>query len=146
MTTTDLNTSISEVKNKILSVSGLIKKTDYDAKIKDIEGKYFFTADYNKFTSDIFDVKIKQKELVNKTDIDKKLININRRVTSNKTKHVEADKKLNHLTKKTAQISEKGYDFLLGRMYFTGDNGFQNFLVFAPMLSSLLDSNTKVNN
>ena len=30
-------------------------------------------------------------------------------------------------------------------MYFTGDDGYQNFLVFAPLLSSLiLDSNKKV--
>ena len=30
-------------------------------------------------------------------------------------------------------------------MYFTGDDGYQNFLVFAPKLSSLiLDSNRKV--
>ena len=57
---------------KIISVSGLVKKTDYDAKIKDIERKYFSTTDYNKFTSDVLDVKIKQKELVNKSDIDKK--------------------------------------------------------------------------
>ena len=39
-------------------------------------------------------------------------------------------------------MSEKGYDFLLGWMYFTGNDGHKNFLVFAPMLSSLiLDSN-----
>ena len=32
-------------------------------------------------------------------------------------------------------------------MYFTGNDGYQNFLVFAPMLSSLvLDSNKKVPN
>ena len=32
-------------------------------------------------------------------------------------------------------------------MYFTGNNCYQNFLVFAPMLSSLiLDSNKKVTN
>ena len=32
-------------------------------------------------------------------------------------------------------------------MYFTGDNGYQNFLVFASMLSSLLlDCNKKVTN
>ena len=43
------------------------------------------------------------------------------------------------------QISEKGYDFLLGTMYFTGNDCYQNFLVFAPMLSSIiLDSNKKV--
>ena len=32
-------------------------------------------------------------------------------------------------------------------MYLAGDNSYQNFLVFAPMLSSLiLDSNNKVTN
>ena len=34
---------------------------------------------------------------------------------------------------------------MLGRIYFIGNAGYQNFLVFAPMLSSLiLDSNKKV--
>ena len=83
MTTTVLDTQISEVENKIPSVSGLVKKTDYDAKIKDIEGKYFTSADYGKFTSDVLDEKIKQKELVNKYDTDKKLINIKKKITSN---------------------------------------------------------------
>ena len=46
MTRTVLNTKISVVENKIPSVSGLVKKTDYDTKIKDIEGKYFTIADY----------------------------------------------------------------------------------------------------
>ena len=44
-------------------------KKDYDTKRKDIEVKYFTTADYNKFTSDILEAKIKQQELVNKSDI-----------------------------------------------------------------------------
>ena len=36
---------------------------------------------------------------------------------------------------------------MLGRMYFTGDGGYQNFLVFVPILSLLvLDSNEKVTN
>ena len=38
-------------------------------------GKYCTTTDYNRFTSDMLDVKIKQKELVNKSDIDKKTDN-----------------------------------------------------------------------
>ena len=66
-------------------------------------GKYFTTADYNKFTSNILDVTLKQKELVNKSGIDKKLININKKITSNKTKHVEAEKKITNLTNKVAQ-------------------------------------------
>ena len=36
VTTTVWNTKISEVENKIPSVSGLVKKTDYDAKIKEL--------------------------------------------------------------------------------------------------------------
>ena len=37
--------------------SDLVKKTYYDAKILEIKGKYITTSDYNKFTSDILDVK-----------------------------------------------------------------------------------------
>ena len=50
-------------------VNGLVKKKDYDSKISDIEGECLTTSDYNNFTSDILDAKIKQKELVNKSDI-----------------------------------------------------------------------------
>ena len=56
-------------------------------------------------------------------------------------------KKQTNLSKKVEQISEKSNDLLLGRMYFTGDDGYQNFLVFAPILSLLiLNSNEKVTN
>ena len=45
---------------------------------------------------------------------------------------------------KLHKYQKKDCDFLLGRMYFTGNNVYQNFLVFAPMLSFLiLDSNKK---
>ena len=39
----------------------------------------------------------------------------NKKVTSYKTKHVETEKKLNDLTNKFAQVSEKGYVLLLGK-------------------------------
>ena len=64
-----LNTKIKEVDDKIPEFSGLVKKTDYDAKISEMEGKQFTNSDYNKFTNDILDAKIKQKELLNKSDI-----------------------------------------------------------------------------
>ena len=101
VSTTVLNTKIGEVESKIPCVSGFVKKIDYDAKIKDC----------NKFTSDILGVKVKQKELVNKSDINKKPINSNKKVTSNKTKHIEADKKLTDLTKNVEQISRKNIIF-----------------------------------
>ena len=53
--------------------------------------------------------------------------------------------KITDLLSKTAQISEKVFDFLLDRMYFMDNDGHQHFLVFAPMLISLiLDGNEKV--
>ena len=36
---------------------------DYDSKIKDIENKYFTISDYNKFTIDLINWKIKKKFL-----------------------------------------------------------------------------------
>ena len=61
--------------------------------------------------------------------------------------NIEAEKKTTDLTNKITQISEKGYDLLLGRMYFTGNDGYQNDLVFAPMVNSLiLNSNKKFTN
>ena len=50
------------------------------------------------------------------------------------------DDKLKHLneevtlTNNDTQISEKGHDFLLCRMYFTGLNDYQKFLVFYSMI------------
>ena len=67
-----MNTKISEVENKIHDVSGLVKKTGYDAKILVIEKNYFTTFDYNKLTKNkkkILDAKIKQKKLVDQSDI-----------------------------------------------------------------------------
>ena len=55
MATTILNTKIVKVEKA--NVSELVKKTDYDAKIKDIEGKCFTSADYHRFRSDILDEK-----------------------------------------------------------------------------------------
>ena len=43
------DTALSAVENKIPDVSSLVKKTDCEAKISDIESKYFIAADYNKF-------------------------------------------------------------------------------------------------
>ena len=55
---------MTAIENKIPDISNLVTKTDYDAKILDLESEYVITADY-KFTSQILDVKIKQEGLVN---------------------------------------------------------------------------------
>ena len=64
VTTTVLNTKIKVIKNKIPVFSGLVKKTDYDTKIKSQDSREHISLlfDYSKFTSDILDEKIKEKE------------------------------------------------------------------------------------
>ena len=64
---------LTTVQNKILNVSDLAKKADYDAKISEMENKYFTTYDYNKFTNNIlFDTKITLK-LVNEFNLNRKI-------------------------------------------------------------------------
>ena len=48
MTATVFNAKIKKVDNKIPDLSWLVKKTNYDAKVSEHEGKYFTTSDYNK--------------------------------------------------------------------------------------------------
>ena len=45
-----LSTKINAVKNKLSSVSGLVKKSFHDGEISDPKGKYFAASDYNKFS------------------------------------------------------------------------------------------------
>ena len=62
------------------------------------------------------------------TDFDDKLKDLNKKLSSNnKIKHVETKKEPTDLTKKVSKILDRGYGFLLGRIYFTGDDGYRNF-------------------
>ena len=62
-------TALTAVENKISNNSNLVKKTDPEAKISDIESKYIPTDDFNKFTKDNVANKIKSEELINKSAI-----------------------------------------------------------------------------
>ena len=55
--------ALTSVENKIPNVGDLVKKADYDAKISEMEKKYFNNTDYNKFISNTLDAKIAQKKL-----------------------------------------------------------------------------------
>ena len=72
---------------------------------------------------------MQRADLVNKTDFDK-LTSFNRRITSNKTKHLEVDKKLNILI-------TNAYNFFSRRIYFTSNDGSQNTFVYQPTLDTL---------
>ena len=72
----------------------LLKKTDYNAKVTEIENKltdhnhykYITTSEFNTLAKDIFNARLAQGNLITKTDFDAKLWRINRKITANKTK------------------------------------------------------------
>ena len=129
-TTTVLNV----VENEIPNVSNLVKKTDYNTKISEIENKittdhdhdkYITTEEFNKFTSENFTTRLKQANLSNKSDIsnfakktdfDNKLKNI----TSNKNELNELSKKVKAISKKalTKDLINK-FNILNGEKYFS---------------------------
>ena len=94
---------LKKVNNINNGISNLVKKTD--TKINKIEkkitdhnhDKQFTTQEFNKLTLENFAARLAQANLeskndianfVRKTDFDNKLKNLNRKVTSNKIKHV----------------------------------------------------------
>ena len=85
---------------------------------------------FNKLTAKRFTVRLKHADLVNKIDFDNKLTSFNKRINSNKTKHLEVQEKLN-------SVITKNYTFHLGRMYFTGNDGSQNAFFNQPTLDTL---------
>ena len=97
-------TALTTVENKISSVRNLVKETDENTKINEIEkkitdhnnDKYITTPEFSKLTSEKFTTRLKQANssksdipnFVNKTDFDNKLSNFNKRINLNKTKNV----------------------------------------------------------
>ena len=67
---------------------------------------------------------------MNKTDLDKKITSFSRPFTSNKTKHLEVQKKLN-------SAITKDYNFFFGRIYFTRNDRFLNTFAYQPILDAL---------
>ena len=60
---------IRDLEINIPDISGLVKKRDYKAKVSDIEEKYFTSSDYNKFTTETLDTKLKQANLAANSDL-----------------------------------------------------------------------------
>ena len=56
-------TELNDIKNKMSNVSTLFKKADDNTKISDIWKKYFPTFDYNKFTNETVEGKMKNEKI-----------------------------------------------------------------------------------
>ena len=127
-------TASTAVENKIPSTNNLVKKkkTDYNARITEVENKitnnkhdeYITTPESHKLAADAFNARIAQANVITKTDFDARLSGLNRKITKNKSDHVFANNELNKL---------KTFDFayFIGKSHF--EDGVQNYLVFQPV-------------
>ena len=78
-------TALIAIKNKIPSVSNLVKKTDYNTKVTEFENKlnnhhhdkYIDTSEFNKLATDVFNARLARANLITKTDFNAKLSNPN---------------------------------------------------------------------
>ena len=92
-------TALTTVENKMPDVNNLVKKADYNTKVTKIENKltnhnhdkYIDTEEFNKLAADVFNGRLAQAKLITKMEVDAKLPSLNRKITSNKTKHLLMD-------------------------------------------------------
>ena len=108
----------------------MVKKTDYDTKISQLEkkisdhkyDKYITSTEFNKLTAETFAARLAQVNLITRTNFDAKLSSPNRKITSSKTKHLLVENQLKKL---------ETFDsiYFCGKSHFT-DDGSQNYLVF----------------
>ena len=63
-----------------------LKITDHN------HGKYITTQEFDKLTAESFKERLKQGNLLSKTDFESKLISFNSKITSCKTKYLEVEK------------------------------------------------------
>ena len=111
----------------------MLKKTDYNTKLTDIENKlndnnhdkYITTPEFNTSAADVFNVRLAQANLITKTDFNAKLPSLNRKIIQNKTKHLLVEDELNKL--KTFDSSH-----FIGKSHFD-EGGTQYYLVFQPI-------------
>ena len=124
---------LTAVENKIPDVSGLVKKTNYDTKIKELENeltnhdheKYITTPEFNTLAADVFNGRLAQANLITKTDFDSKLSNLNRKITSNKSKHLL-------LVNELKMLKKIDTSYFIGKSHFEEDVT-QHYLVFQLM-------------
>ena len=70
-------TALIAVENKIPSVSNLVKRTDYNTKVTEIENelnnhnhdKYITTPEFNNLETDVYNGRLLQANLVTKTNL-----------------------------------------------------------------------------
>ena len=143
-------TALTTVESKIPDVTSFVKKTDFDSKITEVEGKIpnisglatasALTAVENKIPD--------ATNLVKKTDFDAKLKGISDRVTNNKSKDLLLDSELKKLKTLVGSTSKTKFDKVqIGNSFTRGFYYYlqQSYLVYeCKTFSFKKDNNDKL--
>ena len=86
--------ALTTVENKIPDVSNLVKKPDYNAKGTEIKNKlnnhnhdkYITTQEFNTLAEDVFNARLKQANLVEKTNLDNTVSSLDSKFATSKKK------------------------------------------------------------
>ena len=84
--------------------------------------KYITTSEFNILVARVFNARLAQADLVTKTDLDAKLRSLNKKINSNKAKHLLVETELEKFDAANFR----------GNIYFDGDCT-QKYLVFQPV-------------
>ena len=87
--------------------------------------KYIDTSEFNTLTTNLFNARIAQANLITKTDFDAKLSSLNRKITQNKSNHLLVQNESNQLKTFSSR-------YFIGKNHFEED-GALNYLVFQPI-------------
>ena len=79
----------------------------------------------NTLAASVFNTRLAQANLITKADFNAKLSSLNRKITSNKSKHLLVENELKKL-----KVFDSSY--FIGKSHFEED-GMQNYLVFQPI-------------
>ena len=111
----------------------MVKKTDYNTKVTEIENKlnnhnhdkYIDTQEFNKLAADVFNARLAQTNLVTKTFFDNTVSSLHTKIEWNKSLGA-----LLQRTRKRLRSPDLGY--FKGNNHFEED-GTQNYLIFQPL-------------
>ena len=118
------------MENKIPDVSNLVRKTNYNTKVTEIENKlnnhnhdkYITTPQFNTLAADVFNTRLAQANLITRRDFDAKLSSLNRKITADKSKNLLVQNEFKKL--KTFDLT-----YFIVKSHFE-DDVTQNYLYF----------------
>ena len=112
----------------------LLKKTDYNTKVTEVENKlnnhnhykYITTPEFNTLGADVVNARLSQANLVTKTKFDNTASSLDSKIAKNKAKNKSIENEFK-------KLKTFGLGYFIGKSHFEEEDDVQNYLVFQPI-------------